>query len=447
MLKSYSKGKNLTDGPIAKTLFALAAPVIFGMALQTAYNIVDTYFIGLLGSDELAAISVTFPVVFIFIAIASGLSVGTIALASQAIGAKNRKRASNVAEHSLLLAIIAGIGVASFGILFSPYIFSFMGARDHILAMTIQYANLIFVGFIFLFIGFISQGIIQAGGDTKTPTFYLLISVTLNIILDPVMIFGLGPIPAMGLFGAALATVISRGVGAALNIFHLFSGKALITIDISSFTFNKSILWKIITVGWPSSLSNSINSIGLIALMSLVGLFGTKALAAFGVGIRLESLAILPVIGLSTALTPFVGQNLGAKIDKRVRKAVLFASLAAAVFMGIFSLIWFFLPQFLYMPFTNDATVAEIGARYLQIISFGYIFLGIAFVMNGLFQGSGHTRLQLAVNATRWIAVVGSALILMKMFGIDGIWAGFPIGNFASFFVALALYKWGKWNR
>ena len=447
MKTKQGRGKNLTKGPIAKTLFALAAPVVLGMSLQTAYNIIDTYFIGLLGSDELAAVSVTFPVVFIFIAIASGLSVGTIALVSQALGAKNRKHANNVAEHSLLLALISGIIIAVSGILFSAPLFAFMGAHHHILQMTMQYANLIFVGFVFLFIGFISQGIIQAGGDTKTPTLYLFISVVINIILDPIMIFGIGPVPAMGLFGAALATVLSRGIGASLNIMHLLRGKAKVTIDIPSFTFEKSIFMKIISVGWPSSLSNSINSIGMIALMSLVGTFGTAALAAFGVGIRLESLAILPVIGLSTALTPFIGQNLGARLEQRAKKALLFASLAASAFMGIFALIWFFLPDVIFSVFTNDINVIRTGMTYFQIISFGYVFMGIVFIINGLYQGSGHTRLQLFVNASRWIFIVAVALALVGLFGLDGIWIGFPVGNFVSFVVSFALYKSNRWRR
>ncbi len=434
------KSKNLSKGPIPKTLFALAAPVIAGMALQTAYNIIDTYFIGLLGSAELAAISVTFSVVFIFIAMSSGLSGGTVALVSRAIGARKLKDANNIAEHSLILAVILGVVVAISGILLSPYLFAFMGAQGRVLEMTMQYANLIFIGFVFLFIGFISQGIIQAGGDTKSPTLYLLVSVIINIILDPVMIFGFGPIPAMGLFGAALATVISRGLGAFLNILHLMTGRSAVTIDARAFSFSASILSRIASVGWPSSLSNSINSVGLIALTSFVGAFGTSALAAFGVGIRLESLAILPVIGLSTALSPFVGQNLGAGVPARAKRAVLFSSFAAACFMLAFASAWFFVPHALFSVFTSELSVVAIGSQYFRIISVGYVFLGLNFILLGAFQGAGSTRFQLAVNAIRWGITIASAALLVGIFGLGGIWAGFPIGNFAGFVSAAIIY-------
>jgi len=313
--------------------------------------------------------------------------------------------------------------------------------------MTIEYSNLIFIGFIFLFIGFISQGIIQAGGDTVTPAIYLFISVILNIILDPIMIFGFGQIPAMGLVGGAIATVLSRGVGASLNIIHLLTGKSAVDIDPKCFCLDFSIIKRIITIGIPSSVSNSINSIGMIALMSIVGGFGTAAIAAFGVGVRLESLAIMPAIGLSTAVTPFIGQNLGAGKLKRAKKSIMLASVAVIGFMGMFSLIWYFGPSILYSPFTQNPDVMSIGINYLQIIAAGYIFMGLSFIINAAFQGSGHTRLQLFVNSTRWIIVVAIAFMLVDIFGLSGIWIGFPIGNFAGFIVALLLYKSGLWMR
>lgn len=439
------RGKDLTKGPIGKTLLTLSIPVVLGMMLQTGYNIVDTYFIGLLGSEELAAVSVTFPVVFIFIAIASGLSVGSMAIVSQSLGAKKKDKANKAAEQALILSVIVGIVIAVAGILFSPPLFGFMGASGEVLEMTTSYANLIFLGFIFLFLGFISQGIIQAGGDTRTPAIYLFISVILNIILDPVFIFGIGPVPAMGLVGAGFATVLSRGVGAALNIFHLLSGRSVIDIRKCCIDLDRKMMWKIFTIGFPSSLSHSINSIGMIALMGLVGTFGVEAMAAFGVGIRLESLAIMPVIGLSTAVIPFIGQNLGADSIRRAKKSITLASFAAAVFMLLFTSVWLLFPQILYSVFSSDPKVLSIGSSYLQIIAAGYVFMGLSFVLNAAFQGSGHTKLQLFVNGSRWIIIVLTAVIMVSVMGLNGIWMGFPIGNFLSFVVAFFIYRMGFW--
>ncbi len=442
-----SGGKDLTSSPIMKTLLMLAGPIVLGMAMQTGFNLIDTFFIGMLGSEELAAIGVTFPVVFIFIAVAAGLSVGSMALVSQAIGARKMRRANNVAEHSLVISLLAGIAIAVLGVLFSPPLFSYMGVSGNVLAMTMQYANLIFFGFVFLFIGFISQGIIQAGGDTVTPTRNLFISVVINIILDPIFIFGLGPIPALGLVGAGAATVLGRLVGAFLNIWHVFAGKAAVRIDPKCFSPDASIFLRIVRIGLPSAISHSINSIGMILLMGLVGTFGTAAIAAFGVGIRLESLAILPVIGLVNALIPFIGQNLGASKPGRAKRATKLASYAVILFMLVFTALWFFVPRMIFSPFTSDPAVLEIGESYLRIISFGYVFLGTAFIFGAAFQAAGRTGLQLWVNGLRWAVAIGLAYALVSGFGLDGVWVGFPLGNLSAFLAAFVLLKSGYWLR
>lgn len=439
------KNRDLTKCSIWKTLFLLAAPMVLGFAMQTGFNLIDTFFIGLLGSEQLAAIGVTFPVIFIFIALASGLSVGATALVSQALGAKKVKIASNYAEHSLLIALVTGIAIAILGILFASHLFSFMGAHGEILSMTISYSNLIFIGFVFLFIGFISQGIIQAGGDTITPTRNLLISIIANVILDPIFIFGIGPVPAMGLVGAGYATVFGRGLGAFLNIFYLFSGKAAVKIDWSYFKVDLSIFRKIISIGFPSSVSNSINSIGYILLMALVGSFGTAAIAAFGVGMRLESLAVLPVIGLSTAVIPFVGQNLGAGKIRRAEKSVAFASYATTIFMLLFTFVWFFFPEYIYSPFTSDPAVLSVGIDYFRIISFGYVFLGLNFIISSGFQAAGRTTLQMFVNGIRWVFILSISYFLVDQFGLIGIWMGFPIGNLIGFLIFFVLYRSRFW--
>lgn len=439
--------KDLTKGKIFRTLFVLAAPIVFGMALNTAFNIVDTFFIGMLGSEQLAAISVTFPVVFIFIAVASGLAIGSTALVSQSIGARKRREASNIASHSMIIGSVSGILIALAGFTFAPPLFQFMGVSGHVLEMTVQYANLIFFGFVFLFVGFIAQGIIQADGDTVTPTRNLAISVTMNIVLDPLLIFGFGPIPAMGLVGAGAATVLSRSVVAFLNIFHILSGRTSVSIRRECFSPDLGILRRIVVIGIPSSISNSINSVGMILLMSFVGVFGTAAIAAFGVGLRLETLAILPVIGLSHAVIPFVGQNLGGGEAHRAEKSVSYASYAVISFMLLFSAVWFFLPEWLFSPFTSDPQVLSVGADYFRIVAFGYVFLGLNFILGSALQAAGRTDYQLLVNAIRWVFTIIIAYALMNIIGINGIWVGFPLGNFIGFLIALAFLKSGLWLR
>lgn len=439
--------KDLTRGGVWKTLFLLAGPVVAGMLLRIGLNITDTFFVGMLGTDQLAAISVTFPVFFIFIAVASGLAIGSTALISQAIGGKHKKLANNIAEHSLLIAGITGAIISVLALIFSPQLFTFMGVSGDILAMTLQYSNLIFIGFIFVFLDSIAQGIINADGNTTTPTRNLFIAFVVNVVLDPLLIFGIGPFPKLGLFGAAVATVFAEGISIFLNISYVLRGRTSVTIDLKCFRWNSSIFRKIIMIGLPSSVSQSINSIGLILLMGLVGGFGTHAIAAFGVGMRLESLAILPIIGLASAVIPFVGQNLGAGKTERANRAVSAAVYAAFLFMLFFSLIWFFFPQVIYSPFTSDPEVLTIGTGYFQIIAFGYVFLGMNFIIGSAFQGAGKTGLQLLMTVARWSLVIAVAYLLVAPFGLKGIWAGFPVGNFISFLVSVSLLKTRFWLR
>jgi len=233
---------NLTEGGIARTLFFLSMPIVLGMFLQSAFNIIDTIFVGMLGPNELAAVAITFPVVFVFIAIASGLAVGSTVLVSQSIGRKDMKGASNAAEHSLLLSGIVGVIIAILGILFSEPLFVFMGADANVLPLTIAYSHWIFIGFSFLFIGFIGQGILQAEGDSKTPFIFNFIAILINVVLDAVLIFGLFGFPAMGIEGAAIATVIARSVGAGLILWFLYKGKAQTKIDLSPKYFDTQVL-------------------------------------------------------------------------------------------------------------------------------------------------------------------------------------------------------------
>jgi len=446
-IKKMEKDRDLTKGEIKKVLFKMALPIVLGMLLHTAFNLIDTFFVAMLGSDQLAAISVTFPVVFVFISIAFGLSIGSTALVSQAVGSRNSKKASNMAEHSLLIALVSGVVVAVLGIMFSPPLFSFMGVRGHVLDMTIEYANLIFIGFMFMFTGFIARGVIQAGGDTATPTRNMAIGIVANIILDPLFIFGFGPIPSMGLFGAALATVLGRGLIAFLNLYHLLSGSSRIKIRLKAFKLDYTAFLRILKIGLPSSLSQATNSVGLILLMSMVGNFGTAAIAAFGVGMRLETLVILPIVALSSAFIPFVGQNLGAGKIGRVKEGLKLCSYAVVIFLLLFSLIMFFLPHYIYSPFSSDSEVIRIGSDYLRFVAFGYVFLGLHFIFGAAFQAAGKTIMQLWLSLVRWAFTIALAYFLIMSMGLNGVWLSLPLGNFLTLILSATVLKSGYWLR
>lgn len=437
--------KDLTAGSIAKNLAQLAWPLIFGMLFQTAFNIIDTIYVGMLGTKELAAISATFPVVFIFIAIASGLAAGSTALVAQAIGAKRFREADNIAEHSLLLALIFSLGIAILGILFAKYIFLFMGITAELLPYTLSYANIIFIGFIFLFVGFIAMSIIRAQGNTKTPMKFQISAVLLNIVLDPIMIFGFFGFPALGLAGAAIATVISRSFMAFANIAYLMLNKTKVRLRPKDFSFKPEIMRKILKVGLPASAANSINSIGMILLMSLVAFFGTEVIAVFGIGMRLDGLVTLPVIGLATAAVTLVGQNYGSNKHERAEKTVEYATVFALAVSSAIAILMFSFPEAFLIPFTREQSVIEIGKVYISIVAFSYIFRSITISINSAFQGTGKTTISLAVTTFSWVLTLALSYLLMQGEGAKGIWLGMFYSSAIIAIVSVLIFKSKKW--
>jgi len=437
--------RDLTQGSISKGLIFLALPMMVGMLLQTAFNIIDTIFIGMLGANALAAVAITFPVVFIFIALASGLGIGSTTLVAQAIGAKNFKKADNTAEHSLMLSGIVGILIAILGILFGGPLFVFMGATPEILELTLVYSNTIFVGFIFLFIGFISQGILQAEGNSKTPMINMAISVVINIILDPIMIFGLFGFPVLGVFGGALATVIARSIGAGLNILYILKGKGLIKIKPRDFSFNPKIMKDIIFLGTPASAGQLTMSIGLTILMSFVGVFGTFAIASYGIGTRLDSLAILPVLGLISATIAMVGQNIGAGKLERAKKTIFYSTVISAGLMGLVAVIFLLIPSPFFELFSSDKEVISVGIVYLSIVSFSYPFRGILMSISAGIQGAGNTFFAMILSGSYWILIILLSVFLKDNYGLKGIWFGLLGSAVISSIITIIIYKTGIW--
>lgn len=437
--------RDLTEGNILKGLVFLALPMMIGMLLQTAFNVIDTIFIGMLGAEALAAVAITFPVVFIFIAFASGLSVGSTTLTAQAIGAKNYSKADNIAEHSLMLSGIVGIIIAVLGIIFGEPIFVFMGATPEILELTLLYSNTIFIGFIFLFIGFISQGIMQAEGDSKTPMINMAISVVLNIILDPIMIFGLFGFPALGIFGAALATVLARSVGAGLNIFYILKGKGLIKIKPKDFSFDAKIMKNILFLGTPASAGQLTIAFGSTVLMSFVGVFGTFAIAAYGISTRLDSIAILPVLGLISATIAMTGQNIGAKKIERAKKIIFYSTAISAFLMGIVAVIFLLVPEPFFKLFSADKEVVSIGLVYLSIVAFSYPFRGILMAVSSGFQGAGNTLLSMVMTGGYWILIVILSFFLKENYGLKGIWYSLLFSAVIGAIITIITYKTNLW--
>mgnify|MGYP002639611032 CR=1 FL=1 len=437
--------QDFTEGSVGKKLMLFALPIVLGMSMHTAYNIIDTIFIGMLGPLELAAVSLTFPLVFVFIAIASGLGVGANALIAQAVGEKNIHKANNLAEHALILSGILGVAIAALALFFAPTLFVAMGADEQVLPLALQYANIVFIGFIFMFGWFISDSILKSQGNSKTPMINLTISLIVNIILDPILIFGFGPIPAMGLVGAAVATVFSRLIALVLNFMYIYTPKSTISLALKEFKPNAECIKQMVVVGLPASASQSLTAIGYMLLMGFVGGFGSYAIAAYGIGMRLNSIAIMPIVGMSMAVTSFVGQNVGAGNFDRARKVSLLAVRITIVISLVIMAALMLFPEAVMRIFTQHFLVIGIGKQYLSIVPVIFPLYAFYFVIIGAFMGAGKTQLAFVTNLAYWIITVIIAFFLSQSMGLRGIWIALIAGAMVEMVLVAAIFYSGQW--
>ncbi len=367
----------LTEGPVAKTLFNLTVPMIFGMVGMVAFNLIDTFFVGQLGTQELAALSFTFPIIMVIGSLAMGIGTGASAVISQAIGRGDHHKVKRLTTDSLILSFLLVAFFVSIGMLTIEPLFRLLGAEPDIVPLIKEYMVIWYPGVLFLIIPMVGNNAIRATGDTKTPSAIMLVAVVVNIILDPLLIFGLGPFPMLGLTGAAIATVVSRAITLVVALWVLYYRDRMVTFELPA---PKEVIdsWKsILYIGLPVAGTRLLSPVAMGVIYALIASYGHEAVAAFGVGIRIEFLALTVVFALSTVIGPFVGQNWGARQYDRVYQGVRYSN-------G-FSLVWgvvmFTMLALAARPiaslFNDDPQVISITMLFLWIVPLGYALFGV----------------------------------------------------------------------
>ncbi|MFH1403064.1 MAG: MATE family efflux transporter [Candidatus Altiarchaeota archaeon] len=431
-------GKDLTEGSVLKTIVSVSLPMVVAFTLQSTFNIVDAYFVGKLSASALAAVSISFPIVFLIISLSTGLGVGSTSLIARIVGEKNLEKAGQVAEHAFLLAVALSIIFTFVGVISAGPLFDLMGVESDVRQLGMEYITIILFGSIVIFTVMVGNSIIQGEGEMHVPMIVMSLSAILNIILDPIFIFTLG----MGVRGAAYATVLSRSVGLLIILLYFLSGKSWIRLAFPRFSFNMEYVKGIFYVGVPSSLSNVFMSIGMFLLTLIVSGFGTEALAAFGVVFRLDSLAILPGLGISVGIVTLVGQNVGAGRYDRAREMTMKAGLISSVFMSLLGVVFFVFSRDIMALFNSDPLVIAYGSSFLRIVTFSYLVVGFSMSISGAFLGSGHPIPSLLLTLLRVIILsVPLAYILSSYMGLSGVWYGILVSSIASSVVAIIVFQ------
>ncbi len=440
--------RDLTKGSIPNNILSLALPMMADFLLNTAFHIVDTIFVGRLSALALAAISVTFPVIFIMIALAAGVGVGVTSLIARLLGAKREKEADNVAEHGLLLGIVLALTFTIFGLAFARPLFILIGATEEMMPLVLEYIYIIFGGSFFMFLAFMSNSILRGEGDMKTPMKMMMLGAVTNIILDPLLIFGIGFFPRMEMAGAALATVISRSMAAILVLIYLLKGRAHIKLDFRYFEYKFGIIKDIFSIGIPASASHAVMSMGSFFLLKITSFFGPFAIAAYGLTMRLSMIAFLPAVGMATAVTTIVGHNVGAKNFKRAETTTWLAVLMLMIFMQVVGIIFFLFPTFWVGIFNKTPEIMAYGHSYLRIVSLLYMLSGVSIIISAAFQGAGRGYPSLILTILRvFVLSIPLAYFLSKIYGVTGIWYGIAISMIIPAIAAAIWFKSGTWKK
>jgi putative MATE family efflux protein len=441
---------DLTEGPITRTIFRLAWPVIISMFVETARGIANMFWVGKLGAVNLAAVvSATFLVWFTYV-LSDVISVGTVALVARYVGAKDEDQASYVARQAYLFAIVSSLFLAILMILVGgKYAFDLMGTEPEVTRLGLNYLRIVFAGTTFLFLIETFGACFRGSGDTKTPMKVLLVSLSLNIALDPLLIFGIGPFPRMGTSGAALATFISQGTAAVIYGFLITRGRLRFKLSLlPRLNLDFSVVQRILKIGLPLSASGILFIVVYIFLNKVTAGFGTEAIAALGIGNRMESISFLTCFGFSQAASALVGQNLGAKKPERAEKCAWRTVHIVVLITGFVSVMFLVFPKWIASFFISDPKVVKIAIDYLRILALSQVFMALEIVLEGSFSGAGNTIPPMIVSIPGSILRIPLAYLIAILWGVgvDGVWWAITLTSIAKGTTLAFWFKQGKWK-
>jgi len=441
---------DLTTGPITGSLLRLAWPVMLSNLFQTLYNFADRLWLGRWSSVGIAAVQISFPLVFLTISVASGFTVAGMALIAQYTGADRQRDANLAAGQVLVFCAVLAVAMAAIGVALAGPIMALMGAEQELTVAATAYLQIIFAGAPLVFSTFLVAAMLNGIGDTVTPMILMAISVVANIILDPFFIFGWGPFPAWGVRGAAVATVLSRGLVALVGYYLLFSGRLGIHIRVSDLRPRWPMIRKIASIGSMASVGQMGTSLGFTIMNSALARLGTAVINAFGIGTSFISIVLMPAMGLGQATATMVGQNLGASKPERARRVAWDAMLISSVILVAAAAIVIPLRPHLIRFFMDDPEVVSIGVRMLWLVGFAFPFMGVIQVMMGVYQGSGHTAYSMFFSLFRLWGLRLPLLYLLAYglaWGSSGVWWAMFWSNLGAALISFACFLTGNWAR
>lgn len=442
--------QDYTTGSIRRAVVLLAIPMVLEMCMESVFAVVDIFFVSHIGKHATSVVGLTESVITIVYSLAIGMSMAATALVARRVGEKNPEAASKAGMQAMLIALALTLVISILGFVFAGELLQWMGAEPETISSGINYTRIIMAGSIVIMLLFLLNGIFRGAGDAMMAMKSLWLANICNIILCPLFIRGLGPIPAMGVTGAAVATTVGRGIGVVYQLYHLFDGKRIVKFALKHLRPDWTIIRSVIDIAWHATLQFMIASGSWIVLARLVAQTGhSDATAGYQIAIRIVMFFLLPAWGLSNAAATLVGQNLGALQPQRAEDAVLKTAKYNALFMLVVSAIIIAFAPWIISFFTKEPLVAGYAINAARIISAGYVFYGIGMVMANAFNGAGDSRTPTYINLFGfWCFQIPLAYILAKVLemGPLGVFIAVPVAETAISIVAFILFKQGKWK-
>ncbi len=433
MTNASAKENKMGFMPIPKLLISMSLPMIISMLVQALYNIVDSMFVAQLSEAALTAVSLAFPIQNLMIAVAAGTGVGVNALLSRSLGEKKFDEANIIASNGVLLAILSSAVFAIAGGIGSHFFFATQTDDALIVEYGTQYLTIVTVASLGIFLQIIYERLLQSTGKTIFNMITQGLGAIINIILDPILIFGYFGLPAMGVTGAAVATVIGQFAAVLFGVFFHNKYNTEITVKMRGFQFSKRTIIEIYKIGVPSIIMQSIGSVTTFCMNNILLMFSSTAATVFGVYFKLQSFIFMPVFGLTNGMIPIVAFNYGARKKKRIYSTLKLSICIAVSIMTIGVAVFQLFPATLLSIFDASENMIAIGVPALRAISLSFIFAGYSIVSGSLFQALGNGVYSMLVSIARQLVViVPVAFIFAKVFGLDMVWWSYPIAEIVS---------------
>ena len=441
--------RDYTTGSMARAIVLLAIPMVLEMVMESVFELADIYFVGRLGPEAISAVGAAAALIILVFAVGFGLSIGVTAMVARRIGEKDPEGAGVVSFQAIVACGAISIPISLAGIFFAPEMLRLIATPEPVIEVGSTYCAILFGTNAIILLLFVLNAIFRGAGDAMLALKVLFLANTLNIVLDPILIFGWGPFPEMGITGAAVATSIGRGIGVVYQCHLLFRGRSRILLPRRAFRVVRGIMTRLLRVSGPAVFQSLIAMASFMALFAFVNRFGEEAAAGYTVAIRIIVFALLPAWGMGNAAATLVGQNLGAGNPDRAAKSVWITSFTNMAFLSAIAVCMYLFAEQIVGVFTDDAGTLEVGRQCLRIVSYTYALFAFGMVTTQAFNGAGDTWTPTWINfVCAWIIQlpVAYALAFTADMGVAGIFAAIAISQAAIAVAGVWLFHRGSWK-